>query len=695
MYVIKLYFIGIPSITVIADGGWSKRTHKHSYNAMGGVGVVIGAETKKLLHIGIRNKYCCICQRAESVGCKAKEHECFKNWESSSQAMEADVILEGFLKANEYGVRYMTLIADGDASTFATIQREVPVWGAHVKKGECANHVCKCLRGNLEKLVDGNPSYKGKGNLTKASRVKITSAVRCAIRMRSKEEDKQKAARSLEKDIKNSVYHIFGDHSNCSDDFCKSKTTCHETQNTVGEEPENIEIENEENDYILDNQINFWNEGASIEEQEKSRSVSSGKCSLNPKIMKDVGIILNKVAQKAPRLIGNYTTNLAECWMHIRTKFDGGKVFNHCARGSWHTRCFAGGLRFNEGPKWSPVVWEKATGTDAGNHFKNEYEKRETKLMTNNKWKSKPENKVKRWKRKMKSVNESNSKKAKLEYGPNALDVQPDVSPLKLNERMEQFLEKEINVPSIQISQIEKDTKEQSHSKVWKQERKKRLTSSNFGYVVKRNPKIKVGPLVKNILYTEFKGNKLTNIGLEKEEVTIGEYIRQNKEQNVDVKVEKMGLVVSQGSPFLAASPDGKVLDQNGNHGLIEIKNILYNKALSLTQAAKLKSIKNFCLELDKDTNKVKLKKNHNYYYQCQGLLYVCEMKWIDFVVRTENPYELHIERIMLDDELISKMLPKLKQFYYKALLPEIVVPRHGKFPGIREPGIWVRLACY
>ena len=45
----KLYFIGVPSITVICDGGWSKRTHKHSYNAMGGVGVIIGSETKKTL----------------------------------------------------------------------------------------------------------------------------------------------------------------------------------------------------------------------------------------------------------------------------------------------------------------------------------------------------------------------------------------------------------------------------------------------------------------------------------------------------------------------------------------------------------------------------------------------------------------------------------------------------------------------
>ncbi|KAK3108941.1 hypothetical protein FSP39_019316 [Pinctada imbricata] len=39
----------IPAITVITDGGWSKRTHKHSYNALGGVAIIIGKETGKLL----------------------------------------------------------------------------------------------------------------------------------------------------------------------------------------------------------------------------------------------------------------------------------------------------------------------------------------------------------------------------------------------------------------------------------------------------------------------------------------------------------------------------------------------------------------------------------------------------------------------------------------------------------------------
>ena len=31
------YHKGVPAITVVVDGGWSKRSHKHSYNAKSGV----------------------------------------------------------------------------------------------------------------------------------------------------------------------------------------------------------------------------------------------------------------------------------------------------------------------------------------------------------------------------------------------------------------------------------------------------------------------------------------------------------------------------------------------------------------------------------------------------------------------------------------------------------------------------------
>jgi len=36
--------VGDPAITVILNGGWSKRTHKHSYNAKSGVAIIIGYE---------------------------------------------------------------------------------------------------------------------------------------------------------------------------------------------------------------------------------------------------------------------------------------------------------------------------------------------------------------------------------------------------------------------------------------------------------------------------------------------------------------------------------------------------------------------------------------------------------------------------------------------------------------------------
>lgn len=48
---------------------------------------------------------------------------------------------------------------------------------------ECANHATKNYRSALEKLVQDNPSYKGKGKLTDGMRKRLTKAARCAITM--------------------------------------------------------------------------------------------------------------------------------------------------------------------------------------------------------------------------------------------------------------------------------------------------------------------------------------------------------------------------------------------------------------------------------------------------------------------------------------------------------------------------------
>ena len=186
------YHEGVPAITVIVDGGWSKRSHKHSYNAKSGVAVIIGKATGKLLHIGVRNKHCHACSR----GISKENHVCYKNWSASSSEMETDIVLEGFLQAEKvHGVRYMEFIGDGDSSVYPSLLQNVPGWGYAIRKLECANHACKCYRGALEQLIQNNPSYKGSGGLTTKARKKLVSAARCAIRMRSQEADRAKALR--------------------------------------------------------------------------------------------------------------------------------------------------------------------------------------------------------------------------------------------------------------------------------------------------------------------------------------------------------------------------------------------------------------------------------------------------------------------------------------------------------------------
>ena len=99
--------------------------------------------------------------------------------------------------------------------------------------------------------------------------------------------------------------------------------------------------------------------------------------------------------------------------------------------------------------------------------------------------------------------------------------------------------------------------------------------------------------------------------------------------------------------------------------------------------------VKGFCLEVT--NGELKLKKSHMYYYQCMCQLAVTQQPWVDFVVRTQSPYDIHIERLTLDRTWWNELvLPKLQACYEKVLLPELAAPREGKDPGIREPGIWV-----
>lgn len=201
------YHQGVPAVKVVVDGGWSKRTHKHTYNAKSGVAVVFGHFSKKLLFLGVRNKFCSVCTIHKNRDEDPPSHKCFKNWDGSSASMESNIICEGFrLSESQYGIRYLFVVGDGDSSVMANIRSSVS-YGIFVQKIESANHACKAYRSRLEQLVKDHPRYKGRGGLTKRI-IRLTVGARIAIRYHSKD----KNVAQLREDLRNGPAHVFGDH---------------------------------------------------------------------------------------------------------------------------------------------------------------------------------------------------------------------------------------------------------------------------------------------------------------------------------------------------------------------------------------------------------------------------------------------------------------------------------------------------
>ena len=264
-------------------------------------------------------------------------------------------------------------------------------------------------------------------------------------------------------------------------------------------------------------------------------------------------------------------------------------------------------------------------------------------------------------------------------------DAADDISSEQLEETKTRFYTTQVEISTESAESIERQTRQQSGSTLWKKERMKRITASSVGAVSKMRKTTKRSGKVKELLYSTFKGNQATMYGTLMEDVTNRDYIqRQHDNGHPGLSTEPSGLVINPDTPWLGASPDGRVMDPGATYsqGIVEFKNPFASKDLTIEEASKNKT---FCLEKKEKIGQVtySLKQKHNYFYQVQCQMHCCDVNWCDFVVRTEK--SLHVERIQRDKKWWEHQVPKLKEFYFRALLPELACPRHGK-GGIREP---------
>ena len=210
-----------------------------------------------------------------------------------------------------------------------------------------------------------------------------------------------------------------------------------------------------------------------------------------------------------------------------------------------------------------------------------------------------------------------------------------DVSPDHLVELKESYYSTKVVVSQEEAHDIEMDTKEQSYCDLWKAERLKRITASKVGTIAKMLKKTKRGNTVKQMLYTTFRGNEATRYGARMEDTTRQDYLAyQRVRGHPKLTIAKAGLVDSLDTPWLAASPDGRVTDPDDPQPLrlVEYKNPFVARQLTLSEACDLST---FCLQKKETDGKTtyKLKQRHDYYYQVQCQLYCDNKDWCNFVV--------------------------------------------------------------
>ncbi|CAH1248798.1 Hypp8418 [Branchiostoma lanceolatum] len=227
---------------------------------------------------------------------------------------------------------------------------------------------------------------------------------------------------------------------------------------------------------------------------------------------------------------------------------------------------------------------------------------------------------------------------------------------------------------------FEEKTRQQSASSLWRDLRKDRLTASMFGELCKRRRTTPCNRILTDLLYKGPVSSESMRWGRLHEADAIEAY-----QQKTGHKVSPCGLIISKEHGFLAATPDGKVEQANGETGLLEVKcpwSAVNKRPQPLSPQEAAKQVKAFPL---KEVNGVlHLPNTHNYYYQIQGQLNIAKVEWADFAVWT--PAGLHIERISRDKTFWDNtMYPNLKWFYFNCMLPELACPRYPHMP-IREP---------
>lgn len=204
---------------------------------------------------------------------------------------------------------------------------------------------------------------------------------------------------------------------------------------------------------------------------------------------------------------------------------------------------------------------------------------------------------------------------------------------------------------SKQILDIEKSTRKQSKSKIWKSIRKTRITASVSGEIIKAviGNKRNLEKLCDKIINPKLLYVAAVLHGQKTEEKAFEAY-----KSISNLNILKCGIFIDNERDYLAATPDGICSNKSF---IIEIK-----CPFKEINVEKLNYIKNKALN-----------RKHNYFYQVQIQLHVTKIDKCIFIVYSDQIGFLHVETIFYDSEFTKECLTHIDNFYKNIFCPELI----------------------
>ena len=191
------------------DAAWCTRGTGRSYNSIASHGTFLGKNTGLCLSYATKSKQCRICQHAENKNEVPRSHDCFKNWQGSSKAMEPAMAVDMLQQLRDEGTEVNTLIMDNDTTTISRARAE---FDNKLEKEDDQNHTKKSLISSLYALRAKHKNLNNGDVLDYITRMFMYPI-----------QQNQGNAEKIRDELGTIVPHIYGDLQHCTGQWCTYK----------------------------------------------------------------------------------------------------------------------------------------------------------------------------------------------------------------------------------------------------------------------------------------------------------------------------------------------------------------------------------------------------------------------------------------------------------------------------------------